>query len=93
MPQVQIRTDLFIRKLLAYTLVPLAICLLVAVAWFWSHKRATTDAQRTSAKSNYMTVILVFTFTIFVSVSNTLLSYFGKHVLDDGSCYLYADVS
>ena len=77
---------------MAYTLVPLAICGLVALAWFYAHKRASTDAQRISAKTNYMTVLLVFTFTIFVSVSNTVFSYFGQHVLDDGSCFLYADV-
>lgn len=85
------RKNLYYRTLLTYTLLPIGVCFLIL--GIYGHKRrfAASDKARLRLKIDYMTIVLVFSFTIFVAVSSCIFGFFAYDYLDDGSCYLRRD--
>lgn len=89
------RRNLYFQKLLAYTLTPIGI---VVILWFaflyqrYSMKKRLRDAHDLiELKTLYMTLVLCLSFAVFVSVSSCVLGFFNRDYLDDGSCFLRQD--
>ena len=68
------RHDLFYDRLLAFTLIPIAVVVAILVLMYRRRRLALDAETRANAFVFYMSVTLAFTFVIFVSVSQTVSS-------------------
>lgn len=85
------RHNLYYQQLLTVTTAPLAVCLLLFGVYLRLDRGALTPQRRRQLKNDFMTVGLLFTFTIIVSVSSTVFGFFATDTLDDGRCFLRWD--
>ena len=79
----------FYNTLLAYTLFPLLLSIVLIAIYFVLHKR--TDKRSVSLRNNIFEVFLAMTFILLPGVSVKIFSTFACHEFDDGTSYLKVD--
>ena len=79
--------------LLVYTLLPIAMSVVLLGAYFHLLKKPTQDAKAVALRNSIFEMFLFLTFIILPSVSIKIFSTFGCRGFDDGNWYLKVDYS
>lgn len=85
-----VRTGIFYRHLVVSAATPAVACGLCFLVYSIK-KRAALPEEAQQMRSNFISILLLITFILYVPVSSTIFAFFDIHRFEDGSCHLRAD--